>query len=105
MGWNEAYTLFEKLVITTYDAGKLDVDLLSILMEPFRGTDIDSGGSYGLTTKDGKGVQQVCGEIFGFTFPAKPTCDYYDDPDAWDIFSEAVGEAFIEISKVKFGWC
>ena len=65
MGWNSGYTIFEATVIGAYDLGKLDKDLLTVLMEPYRGTDIDSGGSCDLTAKDGKGVEQIVIETWG----------------------------------------
>lgn len=45
MGWNTGYTIFEATVIGAYDLGVLDKRLLAVLMEPYRGTDIDPGGS------------------------------------------------------------
>ena len=52
-------------VVGAYDLGKLDKDLLAVLMEPYRNTDIDSGGSRELESKDGKGVEQIVVETFG----------------------------------------
>lgn len=45
MGWNAGYTIFESTVVGAYDLDKLDKGLLTVLMEPYRGSDIDSGGN------------------------------------------------------------
>lgn len=81
MGWNTGYTIFEETVIGAYDLGKLDKPLLSVLMEPYRGSDIDSGGSQDLTSKDGLSVEEVVIKVwggrtfFGYFFPvAWPDC-------------------------------
>ena len=42
MGWNREYTIFESTVMGAYDLGVLSKDLLTVLMEPYRGIDIDS---------------------------------------------------------------
>lgn len=44
MGWNEGYRLLEETVIGVYNLGKLDKSMVAALFEPYRGTDIDSGG-------------------------------------------------------------
>ena len=45
MGWNTGYTIFEATVVGAYDLRKLDKEMLTVLMEPYRDSDIDSGGS------------------------------------------------------------
>ncbi len=59
MGWNEGYRILEATIVGAYDLGKLDEALLRVLMEPYRNTDIDHGGSRDLTAKDGL----MCDEI------------------------------------------
>lgn len=49
----------EKTVIELYNAGNLTKGLLDTIMEPYKGTDCDSGGSRDLKAKDGKGVEEV----------------------------------------------
>ena len=49
----------EETVIGAYNLGKLDVPLLKVLMKPYGGTDIDSGGSADLKSKDGLGVEDI----------------------------------------------
>ena len=101
MGWNTGYTIFEATVVGAYDLGKLDKDLLAVLMEPYRNTDIDSGGSRELESKDGKGVEQIVVETFGAAMPAKPSGE---DADAWDEYNDAVYEEFRKVTN-QFGWC
>lgn len=115
MGWNTGYTIFEETVIGAYDLGKLDEALLAVLMEPYRESDIDSGGSRDLLTKDGKGVEQVVLETLGLPVPAKPAepeLDWKRDAspaeeanfEAWDGYREALSEAFGRVTDERFGW-
>jgi hypothetical protein len=60
VGNNAAYSAFQHTIITIYDHEKLDLDLLDALAEPYRGSDIDSGGDIGLTAKDGKTLEEIC---------------------------------------------
>lgn len=103
MGWNEGYTLFEAMVIGAYDLGKLDKGLLTVLMEPYRGTDIDSGGSRDLTSRDGKRVEQIVIETWGLAMPTAPLGDYDDDPEAWERYHEALYETFRVVTS-QFDW-
>jgi hypothetical protein len=104
MGWNSGYTIFEATVVGAYDLGKLDKEMLTVLMEPYRDSDIDSGGSADLVSKDGKGVEQIVIETWGLEMPKAPTVEYDDDPDAWDDHNGAVYEKFREVTE-HFGWC
>jgi hypothetical protein len=109
MGWNQGYSIFEETVIGAYDLGVLDRDLLAVIMEPYRGTDIDCGGEMGLTAKDGLGVVDVVLKVWGVELPAKP--DLPDDHREWtreqdrafDEYREAQWEAFRAVTK-GFGW-
>ena len=101
MGWNTGYTIFESTVVGAYDLGKLDKELLAVLMEPYRGTDIDSGGCSDLESKDGKDVEQIVIEVMGGAAPAKPADDL--DDAAMDDYFDAKYEAFQKIAEA-FGW-
>ena len=103
MGWNQGYTIFEATVIGAYDLGKLDKPLLAVLMEPYRDTDIDSGGSQDLCTRDGKGVMQIVIETWGLPMPEVPTPGDDGGDDAWDAYHDAVYEQFCIVRDV-FGW-
>jgi len=59
MGNNAAFTQFEHTVITLYDAGVLEPDLLAMLGERYSGTDIDHGGKLGLLSRDGFDVDEI----------------------------------------------
>lgn len=100
MGWNQGYTIFEETVVKSYDLGKLDKDLLSVLLEPYRNTDIDSGGSYDLRSKDGKSVEEIVIETWGLTVPSRP--DSRDD-DAMDKYHTEMYDQFHAVTK-HFGW-
>ena len=103
MGWNEGYKLFEYTVVGAYNLGKLDKELLTVLMEPYRDTDIDSGGSEGLMSKDGKDVEQIVIEAWGLEMPQKPPGEYSTAPDVWDAYHELVGERFRSVTE-HFNW-
>lgn len=59
MGWNTGYTIMEHTVVTLYDSGMLTSDLLDKIMEPYKRTDCDSGGSHDLKAKDGLGAEEI----------------------------------------------
>jgi hypothetical protein len=100
MGWNGGYTIFEATVVGAYDLGKLDKALLSVLMEPYRDTDIDSGGREGLESKNGKNVEEICIEVWGLQLPPKPNAK---DEDAMDDYQDNVDELFDKVTA-EFGW-
>jgi len=101
MGNNAAYTTFERQVIETYNTGKLDESLLSIFMEEYRGTDIDSGGSRGLLTNDGKDVEIVIIETMGLTPPSKPK-DENDDYQREEYYERKY--ALYRMISDRFDW-
>jgi hypothetical protein len=103
MGWNTGYTIFEASVVGAYDLGKLDKELLAVLMEPYRDSDIDSGGSCDLVSKDGKGVEQIVIETWGQQMPTKPDGDCFDNQEAHDEYADACYELFKCVTK-HFGW-
>ena len=95
MGNNFSYTIVEEIIVTMYDANTLTLQNLDIICNVFRGTDIDSGGSQDLETKDGKFFEQVAVELVKPDF--KP--DETDPNDPW-----GYGEEFGEISSNRWGW-
>jgi hypothetical protein len=109
MGWNQGYTIFEATVVGAYDLGKLDKALLSVLMEPYRGSDIDSGGEQGLRSKDGLDVVEIVVKTWGTEIPARPELpnDYRkwtpEQDRADEAYYEARYEAFRAIKK-EFDW-
>lgn len=115
MGNNEAYSIFEATVVGAYNLGVLDKKLLAVLMEPYRGTDIDAGGKEGLTgslpgTVEELEVEEICIKVMGGTLPPRP--DVPDDYRKWteeqerahEEWLEARSEAFGKIEQ-GFGWC
>lgn len=101
MGWNQGYTIFEATVIGAYDIGKLDRELLTVLLEPYRGTDIDSGGTRDLKTTDGKDVTRVVIETMGREYPPRPETT---DEDKLDLYYVSIYDMFNEITLGQFGW-
>lgn len=103
MGWNKGYAIFEATAIGAYDLGKLDKDLLTVLMKPYRGSDIDRGGSKNLQTRDGKSVEQVVVETWGLEMPAAPALPYKQARDEWDEYCDTLNEQ-MRIVTDHFGW-
>lgn len=109
MGWNTEYTIMEATVIGAYNLGVLDEKLLKVLMEPYRDSDIDSGGSADLKAKDGKQVEEIVCGILGIKLPTKPKLPR--DSDKWtdeqqaanDDYYDARHEAFHKATK-RYGW-
>jgi hypothetical protein len=102
VGWNQGFRIFEHTVINSYDLGKLDKPLLGVLMEPYRGTDIDEGGSRGLITNDGLTVLEVVLKVNGVKLPTKPTIDDNNNSE-WENYYEKLYGKFNKITK-NFGW-
>lgn len=63
MGWNSGYTSMEKSVVSLYDTGTLTAEILNTVMEPYKGTDCDSGGSCELKSTEGLGVEEIICKI------------------------------------------
>ena len=110
MGWNAGYTIFESTVVGAYDLGKLDKDLLRVLMEPYRDSDIDSGGERGLRAKDGLNVMEIVIKTWGGKVPERPAlpANYREWTEAQrnanDAYQELLWCRFRAVTK-QFGWC
>lgn len=59
MGWNYGYSVYEETVVSVYDLGVLNQELLNALMQPYSGTDMDHGGERGLRSKDGLSADEI----------------------------------------------
>lgn len=116
MGWNEAYTIYEATVVGAYDLGKLDRELLDVLMEPYRDTNPDHGGGVGLRSKDGKSADEIAVEVFGLKMPPEPgvpqsdysrmaewTQEERDRAGAWEDWHDACAEVFRQVTD-HYGW-
>lgn len=97
MGWNSGYTAMEAAVIATYDAGTLTAEVLDKIMEPYKGTDCDSGGSHDHMTKDGLGVKEVICKIMK---PAEYK-DAIENPRMYEDFEENK-DTYMENPNWKF---
>jgi len=105
MGNNQAYTQMEQTVIAAYDAG-LRGEQLAPFLEPYRGTDIDSGGKRDIKTSDGKDVEDVIIEAFCSpdqqeAWKAWKNGGYSDDllEAAYDALDSVIGR------DGRFDWC
>lgn len=120
MGNNAAYAAFESTVIACYNNGDLTKKLLSDLMEPYRDSDIDSGGEQGLMSKpvvgpDGIKRRLDVVDIVIQTWTGKPPADKPKGPrdynrmtpdqkNAFDDWIESKQKSFRKITN-HFGWC
>lgn len=108
----------EATVVGAYDLGVLDQKLLKVLLEPYRGCDIDHGGSQDLKAKDGLEADDIIIKIMdpkAFEKLEKKRLPLKKHPKDWARMSakqEAEHEEFYEarfnavhkITKKKFGW-
>lgn len=109
MGNNAAFTAFEATVIANYNRGVLDQELLSELMEPYLGVDIDSGATLRALAKDGLDVEEVVIKTFGVKLPVRP--DIPKDRATWtdadckmnDDYQELRAELFLDVTAAR-GW-
>lgn len=103
MECNEAYTKFETAVIRAYDQGRLDKATLAALMEPYRGTDIDTAGGLDLVSHDGKLVREIVIETWGLELPETPWAAHRTDKQAWDDHEDALDALLRRVTEL-FGW-
>lgn len=94
MGNNFSYMIVEEQIINLYDKGLLTLEILDVLCEAYRGTDIDSGGSQDLEAEDGKSFEEIVVALVEPDF--KPS---NDPKDPWDYYEE-----FGEIRSSRWGW-
>ena len=107
MGDNSAYTHMEASVIAAYNAG-LRGEQLAPFLEPYRGTDIDAGGSHGLETYDGLDINAVILSQFASAKytdllsrePAETDGEY---PTPYDDWHEEYADAVDDVTR-RFGW-
>lgn len=109
MGNNEAFTAFEATAIAVYNRGILDKDLLSELMKPYGGVDIDSGGMAGTLANDGKDIIEIVLTVFGEPVPVRPKLP--ENYREWTPEQDAANEEYQEslwgkFNKItdQFGW-
>lgn len=91
MGWNSGFAEMERAVISAYDNGILTKELLDEIMEPYKGTDCDSGGSNNLVSKDGKCVEH----IICLMMKPEETKEIIDNP-IWEVPYEEIGVTHYE---------
>lgn len=109
----------EETVMGLYKINKLTVPVLKAVLEPYRGTDIDSGGSADLKAKNGLEVPDIVIKLLDpKTFKKlepmrlavmKHPKDYKKRTEEQELlqekYYEARYEAFHKITKKTFGWC
>lgn len=96
MGWNSGYTVMEQTVIVLYDRGLLNKEVLDAVMQPYFGTDIDSGGSQNLKTKDGLLVEDLICKIMEPDKYREATEGFIPDPDDPE-WNEKLSDLWYEI--------
>lgn len=94
------YTTFEQTVIALYDKRSLTLSLLDTLGWMYKGIEVDSAGSQGLITNDGKDVQQVCISLVNPSFALVEKGSKDDDEEYW----EQELKEWTNIVGIRWGW-
>lgn len=84
MGWNSGFRIMEQTVVSLYDEGILTSTLLDKIVEPYKGTDLDHGGSEKLTSKDGLCVDHIICKVM----KPEETRQVEENPRWWSDFEE-----------------
>jgi hypothetical protein len=94
VGNKQAFSTFQRTIITLYNHNVLTRDLLDDLAEEWKGTDIDSRGyNPELVASDGKSLQEIC---VLFIYPR----------EYWMMTrKEEQTEKWYEITEKRWGWC
>lgn len=103
MGWNKGYRIMEQQVVCLYDKGLLNKEVLDTMMEPFKGTDIDHGGSQDLRTNDGKSADDVICFIMEPEKYQEAIESFIPDPEEPD-WNEKLYELYNEITKREWNF-
>jgi len=103
MGWNEGYSIMEVQVINLYNEGILTKNVLKGLMEPFRDSDIDRGGSHDLKSKDGKTADEI---IISVMEPEKyqEAADGFVATEENGGYNEKLDDLWYEITKREWNF-
>lgn len=99
MGWNSGYKVMESTVVALYDAGVLTAEILDKTMDPYKGTDCDSGGSRDLKAADGLEVEEIICKIMKpdkYQDAVDNPVYYENEPHEWDS-NEKAYELFYSI--------
>lgn len=97
MGWNSGYTVMEEQIVTLYDEKLLTKDILMAIMSPFKETDVDSGGSQDLRSKDGKSAENIICFIVEPEKYNKAIEEFVPDPEDPE-WNESLYDLFTEIA-------
>lgn len=103
MGWNEGYTIIEEQVISLYDLGILNKEILNALIKPFCNRDVDSGGSRDLKAKDGKSFENIVCFIMNLEKYNEAIKDFIPDPKEPD-WNEALYDLYSEVTRKEWGF-
>lgn len=103
MGWNKGYEIMEAQVISLYDMGLLNKEILNALMQPFCNSDIDHGGSNDLRTKDGKSADDVICFIIEPERYQKAIDEFVPNPEEPG-YNEALSDLYYEITRRDFNF-
>ena len=92
----------ERQVISLYDAGVLNKETLNALMEPFRNTDIDHGGSCNLGAKDGENADNIICFVMEPKKYREATENFMPDPEEPD-WNERLYDLYNKITRREWG--
>jgi len=103
MGWNEGYRIMEQQVVSLYNARMLNKEILNVIMEPFRNSDIDHGGSQDLKSRDGKSADDIICFIMEPKRYMELTDGFVPDPKEPE-WNEKLYDLYDEITKREWGF-
>ena len=81
MGDNRGYSIYEHIIVGLYDNDALNKATLDVVLFPFKGTDMDHGGSEDMRSKDDLSADEIVVKI--------------GNPDYWNEYQQR-NQAFLD---------
>lgn len=100
MGWNQGFKIIEETVLPIYEMGKLDKELLVIILKPYAETDVDTGGISFRKTKDELDLIEVMIKTYFGEIPKKPiSVNIEKEQEDEEDYQDLLWDKFFEILK------
>lgn len=103
MGWNQGFKILEDTVLEVYEKGALNKEMLSILLNPYKGTDIDTGGWQEKKAKDGLDVIEIMIKTYYGELKKEPKREDYETEEEYVLeleeYQDEIWDLYFEIQK------
>lgn len=101
MGWNQGFKIIEDTVLSIYEMGKLDKEMLKAILKPYVNTDVDTGGISFKEAKDGLDLIKVVVKTYFGEIPEEPVKSGNIDAENKDedIYQDVLWDKFFEVLK------